>query len=216
MWHTILDLFTYPGKTLDRILSERNYVKSTQTFFFTMMVVSLSSALSVYLAQKETADIQPLLVAFAAIGTIAGLLVARLLFRLLVKIGLLLIANRHVPRDAEERRERSRMLYMMYPYHVLPTVLPAVLLPLVTVPTGSDSTHLFLKLILMIGFVLLSMGILVFQIVIMTKIVKRVYHVTTGQAFWGPMLAYFLLFLFVSIVTAALTLLLFVTLPLIR
>lgn len=103
---------------------------------------------------------------------------------------------------------------MMYPYHVLPTVIPAVLLPLVTVRTGSDSIHIFLKLILMIGFVLLSMGTVVFQIVIMTQIVKRVCHVTTGQAFWGPMLAYFLLFLFVTIVSAALTmaLLLLVTL----
>lgn len=206
MWHTILDLFTYPGKTLDRILTERNYVKSTQTFFFTMMIVSLSSALSVYLAQRETESVQPLLVAFAAISTIAGLLLARLFFRVLVRLGLLLVANRHVPRDPAERKERSRLLYMLYPYHVLPAVIPALLFPLVAVPTGTDAAHIFLKLILMIGFVLLSMGILVFQIVIMTKIVKRVYRVSNGQAFWGPMLAYFLLFLFITILAASIML----------
>ncbi len=208
MWHTILDLFTYPGKAVDRILAERNYVRSTQTFFFTMMIVSLSSALSVYLVLRETGSMQPLLVAFAAISTIAGLLLARLFFRMLVRLGLLLVANRHVPRDPTELRERSRLLYMLYPYHVLPAVIPALLFPLVAVPTGTDATHIFLKLILMIGFVLLSMGILVFQIVIMTKIVKRVYRVSTGQAFWGPMLAYFLLLLFVSILAAAIMLIL--------
>lgn len=205
MWRTILDLFTYPGRTLDRFLAEKSLERSTQTFFFSMLVISLSMVLSAYLAQKGLARLKPYSIAMAAITPIAGLLILRLLFQMLIKTGVRLVANKYYPVDRQQRKERSRELYLLFPYHVIPAVLPAVVFPFVFAPAASDSMHLLAKLLLMIGYILLLCGTVVFQIALMTMIVKRVYQVPTALAFWGPMLAYLLLGIVIAIISLVLS-----------
>ncbi|GAX88531.1 hypothetical protein [Effusibacillus lacus] len=207
MLQTILDLFTYPGRTIDRLLAEKNYVKSNKIFFLTMVVVSLSAVVTLYLMQRGTAVTHPWLLAVAAIAPIGGLLFTRFLFRQLVPLGLLMVNNRNFPRDPVERTARSRELYLLYPYHVMPLVVPALLLPFAAAPTGQDSFHLLAKLVLMIGYVLLSWSAFAFQIVVMVLIIKRIYGVSTGQAFWGPLLAYLLFGVLLSIVAITIGLL---------
>ncbi|MFC4768113.1 hypothetical protein [Effusibacillus consociatus] len=206
MQQTILDLFTYPSRTIDRLLAEKNYVQANRIFFLTMVVVSLSLVLSLYLQQYKIAPISPWLITLVAIGPIGGLLFTRFLFRQLVKLGLLMVANQTYPSDPTERRERSQELYLLYPYHVVSLIIPAVVLPFVVAPTSGDSLHLLAKLVLMIGYLLLSWGTLVFQIAVMVMIVKRVYNVTAAQAFWGPMLAYFLFAVAAGFISVALAL----------
>ncbi|WP_018132328.1 hypothetical protein [Effusibacillus pohliae] len=192
MWQTILDLFTYPGKTIDRLLAEKNYMRSNQIFFLTMVVVSLSAVLSLYLLQTGVSAVRPWLIVLVAIGPIGGLLFSRFLFRMLVQLALRMVNRHNLPSDPAERRERARYLYLLYPYHVLPLVVPAILLPLAVAPTAHDSPHLLAKLVLMIGVLLLGCGTFVLQLIVMVHIVKRVYHVSAALAFWGPLFAYLL------------------------
>lgn len=207
MWKTILDLFTYPGKTIDRILAEKNYMRANGIFFLTMVAISLSAVLSLYLTARETVPVNPWLVTFLAIGPIGGLLFSRFLFRTLVTLGMRIVANREYPRDPGGHSERSRELYLLYPYHTAGLMAPAILLPLVLAPTGHDSLHMLAKLVMIIGFVLVCLGVFAFQITVMVLIVKRVYRVTTAQAFWGPLLAYSLFAALLAIAGLAITLL---------
>lgn len=216
MWQTILDLFTYPGKALDRLLAEKNYVKSNRIFFLTMVIISLSSVLTLYLLQYKTTNPLPWLITLVAIGPIGGLLFTRFLFRHLVQLGLFMAASGALPQERQERKQKASELYLLYPYHVVSLIVPAVVLPFVAAPTGNDTGHLLARLVLMIGYLLLSWATVAFQIAIMVMVVKRVYGVTTGQAFWGPMLAYFLFALVLLFVAAVFFLLLYLSHRLLR
>lgn len=118
--------------------------------------------------------------------------VSRAIFVFLVTMGLRIVASSQYPRDKEERKRHALLLRRMYPYHVSPIIISNLVWPLVNGTIPGTHTEMLTSMVLNVAYTIFSLGITIFTIVLMVKIVKRVYGVSTVQAFWGPIVAYLL------------------------
>lgn len=143
---------------------------------------------------------------------------SRFFFAWMVQLGVRISASSQYPRDPEERREKSELLRLIQPYTLWIYVLSGMI-ALLFLPFMMDSSQLIESVMMaemtgmeeeppaeffnwFFGVMLLSMvtnliqlGLFIYMLVVRTIAIKKIYNISGSQAFWGPFLIYFLVYI---------------------
>ncbi|KEO82158.1 hypothetical protein EL26_17190 [Tumebacillus flagellatus] len=124
-------------------------------------------------------------------------LLQRFVYMLTARLGLLMFASDKMPRTLEERRAKTRLLRLAFPY----IVYPMTFFSLISSP--------FLDIAwLQNWFFILG---LVYYFLLSVYTLMNLYGVSSNVAFWGPLLVQFLIFLAIVIVLSLVLMILLLT-----
>lgn len=142
---------------------------------------------------------------------------SRYFFAWLVQLGLRMVAGDEYPADREERRENGLLLRLIQPYTAWVFVLPNLMIGLAVLllmdmgsmmeqmqmaemegsgemPAAFMGAFVGVMVLSVIGQIV-QIGTLVYQVILRVMAIKKIYHVSTAKAFWGPALAYLIAYL---------------------
>lgn len=154
-----------------------------------------------------------LLWVIATAGIVVYYTLARFLFAWITRWGLRMVAGEQYPQTGEERREKGKLLELIHPYSISVRVWPDLLLNSIVVILA---LYLIVTLdsenpVIALSYVAVStlssavtLGTLIYMLMIRVFAVKKIYGVSGPRAFWGPFLAYVLVWIIGMVVAVLL------------
>ena len=145
MFRNLFMILFRPGKTLDRLLEERNHRQSWGATWFLIGINALfvffiglyffrfvNQLIALDTMEDDmTGGLVAVIFGVGMIATVIGLTVyyvlSRFLFSWIVRLGLRISASDKYPRDPQERREHGKLLRMIQPYTQWIVTLPTLL-----------------------------------------------------------------------------------------
>ncbi|KEO83930.1 hypothetical protein [Tumebacillus flagellatus] len=159
-------------------------------------------------------------IAAGFLQAVLALGLGRVVFSWIVRVGLQISAHRRYPSDPLMRKENARLLRLIHPYTAWLTQWPkmaAIMLaplllllpgfamflnpeePVNLAPEALTATF-WVWIGLWVLLALVQLGMTIYLVIARTLAIQKIYGIGAGQAFWGPLLVYVILYFAAGII----------------